>query len=74
MFYYNSKVWMYKLIGVVVYTIIDGYICLGYLSFLQKHLSKQDNNFENTSSNYLSGLGIANIFMNIMSCHEFSKY
>ena len=40
---------------------------------LQDKLSKHDNKSEKTKFNNFSGLGIPDIFMNIMSCHEFSK-
>ena len=53
----------------MIYAIIDGYNCLDYLGLLQETLSKRDNNFEKTDFNYLSGLGIPDILMNIMSCH-----
>ena len=52
--------------------IID-YLFLDYLGLLQEKLSKHDNNFENTNFKNLSGLGISDILINIMSCHGFSK-
>ena len=58
MFYDNSKIMMYKLIGAVIYTIIDNYICFEYLGFLEDNLSKHDNKFENTKFKKKSGLGI----------------
>ena len=57
----------------MIYTIIDDYIFLDYLSLLLKALHKNDNNFENTKFKDLYGLVIPDIFMNIMSCHEFAK-
>ena len=41
---------------------------------LQDKLSKHDNKSEKTKFNNFSGLGIPDIFMNIMSCHGFVKY
>ena len=35
MFYENSKIRMYKVIGAVIYTVINNYICLDYLGILQ---------------------------------------
>ena len=62
---------MYKVIGAVIYSIIDDYICLYSLVLLQEHLSKHKNNFENTKFKHLSGLVILEILMKIMSCHGF---
>ena len=73
-FYDINKILMYKVIGLVVYTIIDDYICLDYLGFLQERLSKHDNNFENTKFKNLYALRIPKILMNIISCHVFAKY
>ena len=65
---------MYKVTEAVVYTIIDDNICLDYLDLTQNRLSKHGNNFENTKFNNLSGLGIPEILMNIMSWHGSAKY
>ena len=70
----NSKITMYKVAEAVVYTIIDDNICLDYLDSTQKRLSKYGNNFENIKFNNLSGLGIPEILMNVMSCHGSAKY
>ena len=69
----NGKIIIYKLIGAVMYNIIDNCTCLDYLGMLQDKLSKHDNKFENTKFNNLSELGIPDILMNIISCHGFSK-
>ena len=60
-FYKNSKILMYKVIGTVIYTINDYYIFLDYLDLIQQNLSKYNNNFENTKFNDLSGLGMPDI-------------
>ena len=73
MFCDNRNTLMYKIIGEVIYTIIDEYICLDYPGLLQRNLSKHDNNFNKTKFNNLYGLGIPKILMNIMPCHEFVK-
>ena len=58
---------MYRVIGTVIYTIIDNYICLDYISLLQyNNLTKNDIRCENTELNNLSGLGISDILMDIM--------
>ena len=47
-FYDKSKIVIYKVIGSVIYTIVDNCICLDCLDFFQEKLSKHDNIFENT--------------------------
>ena len=44
---------MYKVIGVVIYNIVDDYICLYYMGLLQEDLSKHENNLEKTKFNNL---------------------
>ena len=58
MFYESINTLMYKVIGGVIYTIIDEYICLDCLGLLQEILSKHKDNFKNTKFNDLYGLGI----------------
>ena len=74
MFGENMKIFMYKVIGAVIYIIIDDYICIDYLGLLQENVSKQNNKFENTKFNDWYGLGIPEILMNIISYHGFYKY
>ena len=73
MIYKNRNKLTCKVIGVVIYNIIDEYICLDYLGLLQEKLSKHDDKSKNAKFNNLSGLGIPDILMNIMSCHVFLK-
>ena len=73
-FYENRNTLMYELIGELIYIIIDEYICLDYLDFIQENLSKHDNNIKNTKFNDFSGLAIPDTLMNIMSCDGFVKY
>ena len=73
MIYENRDTLMYKVIGSVIYTIIDEYICLDYLGLLQEKLSKHDDKSKNAKFNNLSGLGIPDILVNIMSGHGFVK-
>ena len=65
---------MYKVIGLVIYTIIDEYICLDYMGLHREKLSKDDSNFKKTKFNNLSELKIPDILINIMSCQGFLKY
>ena len=62
---------MYKVIGCVIYSFIEYFICLDYLG-IQKNVSAYDKKFENKFSGF-SGLGITEILMNIISCPGFSK-
>ena len=64
---------MYKVISAVIYTIIDDCICIDYRDFLQENLSRHNINFGNIKFNNLSGLGINEILMNIMSYHSLAK-
>ena len=45
MFHDNRKIFMDKVIGAVIYTIIGDYICLDYMCLLQENSSKHDNKF-----------------------------
>ena len=64
---------MFKVTEAVIYTIIDKYICLDHLVLLQGKLSKHDDNFKNIKFNNMSGLGVPEILMNIVSCHGYVK-
>ena len=63
----------YKVIGAVIYNIIDNYICIYYMGLLQYKMSKHNNRFEDTKFNNCYELGIPEILINIMSCHGFYK-
>ena len=58
----------------MVYTIIDEFTFLDYLSLSKEKLSKRKNKFKKTKFNNLYGLVITEIFINIISCHEFFEY
>ena len=73
MFYNNRNTLMYTLIGAVISTIIDEYICHDSMDLLQEKLSKHNYNFKKKNFNDLSGLGLPEILMNIMSCHVLVK-
>ena len=64
---------MFRVVGYVIYTIIDNLICIDYLCFLQDKLSKHKKPFCNTIFDDLSGIGIPEVLTNIMYCHVFSK-
>ena len=73
MIYKNRNKLTCKVIGVVIYNIIDEYICLDYLGLLQEKLSKHDDNSDEKKISDLSGLRITDILMNIMSFIGFVK-
>ena len=50
MFYEHRKTIMCIVIGDLIYTIIDNYICLDDMGLIQENLSKHGNNFEISSS------------------------
>ena len=71
-FHNNMKTVLYKVIGSVIYSFIDNFICLDYMGILQHNLSAYNNKFEKTKFNDLSVLGIPKTLMYIMSSHGFS--
>ena len=56
---------------------IDKYVCIDYLCTLKKRLSelkiakKKINKHEDQDYNNLFGIGMHDIFMNMLSCHGF---
>ena len=45
-FYHNSNTVVYEVIGYIIYTSIDNFICLDFLGVLQQNVSSYDNHFE----------------------------
>ena len=64
-----------KLGIVVVYNLIDNYVCIGYLLFQSKTLSfiSSKPTFEETSFNILLVIDIPELLLNLVSCHGFMK-
>ena len=50
---------------------MGNYLCVDYLYLQQAKVSLENNGFENKTLNYISGIGILVILMDIMSCHIF---
>ena len=50
--YENRNTLMYKVIGAVIYTINDEYICSEYMGLLQENLSKT-NDYKNKIKDFL---------------------
>ena len=62
MLYYNIKLLIFNILGVVVYWFLEEYVCIEYL-FLQKYKkpSLSQRTFEGTSFDELLGIGITEI-------------
>ena len=64
---------LFKMLGSIIYCIIDKYDYLYYLCLLKENLSLNDNSFENSTFDNISGTGITELLTNIMYCHSFRK-
>ena len=66
---------MFKVLIAVIYCIIDNHVCFSYV-FLHKYpkLSAFDKGFEDAYYNEISGIGIPELLMDIVSCYGFVKY
>ena len=63
------------MLSCVVYTLIDNYVCIEYLSCQSKTLSTISCNptFEDTNFNILLSIGIPELLLDLVSCHGFMK-
>ena len=73
MFYYNRTIVLYKLIGSIIYSFIDDFLCLDYLDTAQQKISAYGNMCDFVF-NELYGLVIPEIMINIISCNSFKKW
>ena len=66
---------VYIVFSFVVYTLIDNYVCIGYLSYQSIALSDISSNptLKYTSFNLLLGIGIPELLLKLVSCHGFMK-
>ena len=66
---------VYKVLSCVVYTLIDNYFCIDYLSCQSKTLSAISYNqtLEDSSLNLLLSIGIPELLLNLVSCHGITK-
>ena len=48
--YHSNKSVVFKVMGYVIYSFVNNFICLDYLGILQQKLSPDDNKFEKLSS------------------------
>ena len=68
---------MFKVLSYVIYTIIDRYVCIDYLGTQTKKISGIHLGFslktrhKNKEYDNLFGIGIPDIFMNMLSCQGF---
>ena len=64
---------VYKVLICVVYTLIENYVCIEYLSCQSKTLCDISSNsiFKETSLNLLLDIGIPELLLNIVSCSGF---
>ena len=67
MFHENRKTTIFKVLGSVIYCIMDNYICTDYLCLNKYKISLAHKVFDNTTFNDISGIGILELLMNIMS-------
>ena len=67
LFYENRKAMVLKVLGSVIYCIMDNYICTDYLCLNKYKISLAHKVFDNTTFNDISGIGILELLMNIMS-------
>ena len=67
------------MLSYAIYTIIINYVCIDYLSFQSKQLSEIPVGYGGGSKHgdkrfyRIFGIGITDLFINLMSCHGFLK-
>ena len=66
---------MYRVLICVLYSLMENYVCIGYLLCQSKTLGTISSNiiFKRTSSNILIGIGIPELLLNLVSCHGLMK-
>ena len=66
---------LYRLLSFFLYSLIDYYVCIDYLSCQSKTLSKISSKpiFEKISYNVFLGIGIPELLLNLVTCHGFVK-
>ena len=71
-FYYNTNYLVYKVLGVVIYFILEHYVCINYLCLQKENkLSLTHKLFEENLYDNISGIGITEMLLNIVSCYVF---
>ena len=69
----NKKIATFMMLGSVIYCIMENHLCADYLCLKQDKIYLEQKGFENTTSNDILGIAIAELLMNIMSCCGFVK-
>ena len=71
--YENRKNMKFEVLSSIVYFIMDNFVCVDYLCFSETkiHVTCKGQEFENRTYNDVSGIGINELLMNIISCHGF---
>ena len=66
---------VYSLLSCVLYSVIDNYVCIDYLSCKSKNLGRIYSNiiFEQTSFNILLDIGIPEMLLNLVYFHGFME-
>ena len=66
---------VYRVLSCVVYSLIENYVCIEYLSCQSKKLSSISSKpkFEDIHFNILLSIGIPELLLNLVSCHGFTK-
>ena len=67
--------YIYRVLSCVVYSLIDNYVSIYYLSCQSKTLSSISSKptFEDTSFNISIVIGILELLLDVVSCHGFMK-
>ena len=72
-FYENIKTVIFKVLGSIIYFIMSNYLCVYYMCLQEVQLYLTHKVLENTTFNYISGIGNRKLIMNIISCNGFVK-
>ena len=70
-FYEHIEEIIFNVIVTVVYLFFEYFVCLNYIHFNQHKCSNINKSLNNTTYGDFSGIGIPEIFMNIISCNDF---
>ena len=73
MFYEHRGTTIFKVLGSLIYFVIDIYVCLYYLCLQYNKWVYNDNSFDKFTFDDVYGIGITEVLMNIMSWHGFKK-
>ena len=69
----NIKNMKFKVLSSIVYCIMENFDCVYYICCpeIKIHVTTKGQGYENITYNAVSGIGISEILMNIISCHGF---